>query len=213
MKAAVFCRNMGMSGTCSMVMTAAARSAAVLMSWVTSSRWETICISGCLLKLCLLRLRGMPVGTRPLTPGLESDDQADGGDDAPEDLERRLKRDVGDDDAGEDGGNRKGPVGDDVEGGHHRRAMLGRDLGDECAEGAEEGGAEADPAEDRPGEVGRARVRRRRDDDQDGSSREPDGSRARGEPGCAASGEELGDEGGRREGDDAAPRDDCVARV
>ena len=30
MKAAVFCRNMGMSGTCSIVMTAAARSAA---SW------------------------------------------------------------------------------------------------------------------------------------------------------------------------------------
>src|SRR6266511_1043667 len=39
MKAAVFCRNMGMSGTCSMVMTAAARLAA---SWWASAKVSAV---------------------------------------------------------------------------------------------------------------------------------------------------------------------------
>src|SRR4029453_17215983 len=91
-------------------------------------------------------------------PGFEGDDQSDRGDDAAEELEGRGQRDVCDDDAGEDGRQREGDVGGDIEGGHHCGTLLVWEGCGERGEPAEEGGAEAGAGEDRAGQVGGARV-------------------------------------------------------
>src|SRR5262249_26518029 len=136
-----------------------------------------------------------------------------GGDDAAEDLERRLQRDVGDGHPGEDRGYGERTVGDDVEGRQHRGALLGRGLRDERAEGAEGGGAGADIGGDRAREVGGGGAGRRGGDDDEDARGERDRADAGREPGSAPSGQELRGDGGGGERDDAEAGEDHVAGV
>ena len=125
-----------------------------------------------------------------------------------------CRRDVRDDDAGEHGGHRQRGVGGDVERGQDRGAVLGRNRHDERAQAAEEGGAEAGAADDRAGEVRRARAGR------GGERRSCIIPAARAiEPALAAiqgavrAGQELGDRRRCGERDDADAGHDRVGRV
>src|SRR5262245_54771450 len=111
--------------------------------------------SGSCAKECPGPLRLFPGRSGPGAPGKEGDEEPDRRDDAAEDLERGIERDRRDGDAGEDRGHRERSVGDDEERGKHAGTMLGRDLGDECAQPAAVGGAEAGAADDRSREVAR----------------------------------------------------------
>ncbi len=72
--------------------------------------------------LRLLRLCRLGSGSR--TSRLERDEESDGGDDAAEDLECRLERDVGDGDACEDRGHRERSVCNEVVGREHGGAVF-----------------------------------------------------------------------------------------
>lgn len=105
------------------------------------------------------------LGAGPHAPGLEGDDQCEHGGDAAEDLERRQQAERRDQQAGQDRGQRQRRVGDDIESGHHRAAVLRRDGCGQDAERAEERHPKAGAANDRAGEEERTGVHRCPEDD------------------------------------------------
>src|SRR5262245_54530192 len=111
-------------------------------------------------------LRGRIGGNGAGAPSFEGDEESKRGDDAAEDLERRLEREVGDREAGEDRGHRQRSVGDDVVGGEDGGSVLGRDLADESPQATEEGCTEARASDDRTGEVALGRPGRGGNDDE-----------------------------------------------